>query len=48
MNNTSNKKTWSEPTLTVFGNVEALTLQPKSKSVGLSDGFTFNGLAISG
>ncbi len=34
------KKTWSEPALTVFGNVEALTLA-NNKNFGTGDAFTF-------
>lgn len=40
------KKTWSTPILTAFGSVEKLTL--KNKTSGVSDGFTFNGVPISG
>lgn len=47
MTNETKKQAWTEPELTVFGSVETLTLQ-KNKSLGVSDGFTFNGLAISG
>ena len=41
------KKEWKQPELTVLGNVETLTLA-KTKSFGTSDGFIFNGIAISG
>jgi len=41
------KKTWSVPNLTVFGSVEKLTLL-KDKHLGPTDGFTFNGVPISG
>jgi hypothetical protein len=41
------KKEWTPPELTVLGNVETLTLV-KSKQFGTSDGFIFNGIAISG
>jgi hypothetical protein len=40
------KKTWSTPGLVVFGSVEALTL--KDKKFGTNDGFTLNGVPISG
>ncbi len=36
------KKTWSEPTLTQFGNVEDLTLAG-NKVFGTGDAFTFQG-----
>jgi len=48
MANEVQKKTWTEPRLTVFGSVETLTLAAKNKALGVTDGFTFNGLAISG
>jgi hypothetical protein len=41
------KKEWTQPELTVLGNVETLTLV-KSKQFGTSDGFVFNGVPISG
>ena len=34
------EKTWSDPTLTVFGDVEALTLAG-NKNFGVGDSFTF-------
>lgn len=40
------KKTWSAPSLVVFGSVETLTL--KDKHFGTNDGFTLNGVPISG
>jgi hypothetical protein len=40
------KKTWITPTLTAFGSIDKLTL--KNKTVGSNDGFTFNGVPISG
>jgi hypothetical protein len=36
------KKTWSQPTITEFGNVEALTLAGH-KVHGVGDAFTFDG-----
>jgi hypothetical protein len=39
------KKTWSAPTLTVFGSVEELTLGC-DKRFGTTDGFTFMGQEI--
>jgi hypothetical protein len=42
----NDQKTWETPTLTVYGDVAELTL--KNKQLGTSDGFTFNGVAISG
>jgi hypothetical protein len=41
------KKEWTQPELTVLGNVETLTLV-KNKVLGTSDGFVFNGVPISG
>ncbi len=38
---------WETPSLTVYGDVTELTLQ-KDKHSGISDGFTFNGVPISG
>jgi len=43
---TNDQKTWETPALTVYGDVVALTL--KDKHQGTSDGFTFNGVPISG
>jgi hypothetical protein len=43
---TNEQKTWETPALTVYGDVAALTL--KDKHNGTSDGFTFNGVPISG
>jgi hypothetical protein len=40
-------KTWETPVLTEYGDVAQLTLA-KDKHIGLSDGFTFNGVPISG
>jgi hypothetical protein len=48
MQTEAQNKTWSNPELTVYGSVETLTLQAKNKRQGVSDGFTFNGLPISG
>jgi hypothetical protein len=45
MNN--DQRIWETPVLTVYGDVAALTLV-KDKHVGTSDGFTFNGVPISG
>jgi hypothetical protein len=41
------QKPWETPTLTVYGDVATLTLL-KDKHLGSSDGFTFNGIPISG
>lgn len=41
------QKTWETPSLTVYGDVATLTLA-KDKHYGVSDGFTFNGVPISG
>jgi hypothetical protein len=41
------QQTWETPALTVYGDVVALTLA-KNKEGGSSDGFTFNGVPISG
>jgi hypothetical protein len=41
------KKQWNQPQLTVLGDVESLTLL-KTKVIGSSDGFVFNGVPISG
>jgi hypothetical protein len=43
-----NKKEWTQPQLTVLGDVETLTLATKNKSFGVSDGFLFNNQPISG
>jgi hypothetical protein len=43
---TNDRQTWETPTLTVYGDVVELTL--KAKRTGTSDGFTFNGVPISG
>jgi hypothetical protein len=40
------KREWTQPELTVLGNVETLTL--KNKVLGTTDGFVFNGVPISG
>jgi hypothetical protein len=40
------KKAWTSPSLVVFGSVETLTL--KDKRFGATDGFTLNGVPISG
>jgi hypothetical protein len=44
---TTEQKTWETPSLTVYGDVKTLTLVV-NKHVGTSDGFTFNGVPISG
>ncbi len=38
------KKTWNEPVLIVFGNVQTLTLA-NNKTFGTGDAFTFQGAA---
>jgi hypothetical protein len=43
----NDQKTWETPSLTVYGDVVTLTLA-KDKHLGVSDGFTFNGVPISG
>jgi hypothetical protein len=43
----TDRKTWETPCLTVYGDVKALTLVV-NKHLGHSDGFTFNGVPISG
>jgi hypothetical protein len=43
----NDQKTWETPSLTVYGDVAALT-QLKDKHYGVTDGFTFNGVPISG
>jgi len=40
------QQTWETPILVVYGDVAVLTL--KNKHNGTSDGFTFNGVPISG
>ncbi len=42
------KKQWTRPELKVLGDVETLTLTPKTKNYGTSDGFIFNNQGISG
>ncbi|MDP9171907.1 MAG: lasso RiPP family leader peptide-containing protein [Acidobacteriota bacterium] len=44
---TNDQQNWETPALTVYGDVAALTLA-KDKHSGSSDGFTFNGVPISG
>jgi hypothetical protein len=44
---TNDQKTWETPCLTVYGDVATLTLVT-NKHLGHSDGFTFNGVPISG
>jgi hypothetical protein len=44
---TRDTKPWETPILIEYGDVAELTLA-KSKHLGLSDGFTFNGVPISG
>jgi hypothetical protein len=46
MTNTGDQQIWETPALTVYGDVTELTL--KDKHNGTSDGFTFNGVPISG
>jgi hypothetical protein len=43
----NDQKTWETPSLTVYGDVATLTLAV-NKHIGSSDGFTFNGVPISG
>jgi hypothetical protein len=43
----NDQKTWETPSLTVYGDVATLTLA-KDKHLGATDGFTFNGVPISG
>lgn len=43
----TNNNVWTTPALTVYGDVTELTLA-KEKHRGVSDGFTFNGVPISG
>jgi len=43
---TSDQQNWETPVLIVYGDVTELTL--KDKHNGTSDGFTFNGVPISG
>jgi hypothetical protein len=43
----NDQKVWTTPELTVYGDVTELTLV-KDKHRGVSDGFTFNGVPISG
>jgi hypothetical protein len=45
--NEHNKKEWTQPQLTVLGNVETLTLQ-KVKNFGGNDGFILQNQTISG
>lgn len=47
MTESTNKKEWSQPQLSVLGNVESLTLQ-KIKNFGGNDGFTLENQTISG
>jgi hypothetical protein len=43
---TNDKKTWSTPAVTVYGNVEQLTQQPsKNKQPGSTDDFMVNGVS---
>ncbi|HLK67787.1 MAG TPA: hypothetical protein VKU19_30355 [Bryobacteraceae bacterium] len=44
----TNKKQWSRPQLTVLGDVETMTLQPKVKNFGGNDGFILENQGISG
>lgn len=43
---TNDQQNWETPVLVVYGDVTELTL--KDKHNGTSDGFTFNGVPISG
>lgn len=45
-NMSNDQQAWETPELTVYGDVTALTL--KDKRYGTSDGFTYNGVPISG
>ena len=38
-------KTWSTPTVTVYGNIEKLTQVPKAKQPGSRDDFNVNGVS---
>jgi len=40
-----NKKVWTAPTVTVYGNVEAITEQVKPKKLGASDDFGVSGVS---
>jgi len=42
-----NKKQWTQPSLTILGDVEALTLE-KVKNFGGNDGFVLENQTISG
>ena len=44
----NDKKQWTQPQLTVLGDVETLTLQLKDKKFGATDGFSFQGNPVSG
>lgn len=47
MTESTNKKEWNQPQLSVLGDVESLTLQ-KIKNFGGNDGFTLENANISG
>jgi hypothetical protein len=47
MTSSLDQKAWETPTLVVYGDVATLTLT-KDKHFGKTDGFTFNGVPISG
>jgi hypothetical protein len=47
MTEATNKKEWTQPRLTVLGDVETLTLA-KDKHFGGADGFLFENQSISG
>lgn len=47
MTESTNKKQWNQPQLSVLGDVESLTLT-KAKSFGGNDGFTLESQGISG
>ncbi len=49
MSESTRKKDWNQPQLTVLGDVETLTLRdPKVKNFGGNDGFIFQNQSISG
>lgn len=43
----ASKAEWDSPELVVYGSVEELTLQPKSKHPGFSDDFGVSGVSDS-
>jgi len=42
---TNDKKTWSAPAVTVYGDIEELTQQSKLKQPGSSDDFHVSGIS---